>query len=60
MVLTHLLLRPNQVIPADRLIDEVWGADAPEAVRSSLQSYVSHLRKALGAERLEGHRVGYV
>jgi WD40 repeat protein/DNA-binding SARP family transcriptional activator len=59
-VLTHLLLRANQLVPAERLIDEVWGEAPPPAVRSSLQSYVSHLRTALGAGRLEGRSQGYV
>lgn len=59
-VLVHLLNRPNRLVPADRLIDEVWGDDPPEAARNSLQSYVSHLRRALGPERLEGRSRGYV
>ncbi|MGZ8636375.1 MAG: AfsR/SARP family transcriptional regulator, partial [Actinomycetota bacterium] len=53
-VLAHLVVRANQVVPAETLIDLVWGDDPPEAARNSLQSYVSHLRTALGAERLEG------
>jgi WD40 repeat protein/DNA-binding SARP family transcriptional activator len=59
-VLAHLLLRANQVVPADRLIDEVWGEHSTQAVRSSLHSYVSRLRRILGPERLEGHPHGYV
>ncbi|MGZ5353982.1 MAG: extracellular solute-binding protein [Actinomycetota bacterium] len=59
-VLAHLVVRANQVVPAETLIDLVWGDDPPEAARNSLQSYVSHLRKALGAERLEGRSPGYV
>jgi WD40 repeat protein/serine/threonine protein kinase len=59
-VLAHLLLRPNQVVTADRLIDEIWGDHPPAAARSTLQGYVSHLRKALGPGRLEGRSGGYV
>jgi WD40 repeat protein/serine/threonine protein kinase len=59
-VLAQLILRANQVVPADALIDQVWGESPPEAARNSLQSYVSHLRKALGAGRLEGRAPGYV
>src|SRR5919106_1348113 len=59
-VLAHLLLRPGQLVPADRLIDEVWGEEAPEAARNVLQTYISHLRKALGLNRLEGRSGGYV
>jgi WD40 repeat protein/DNA-binding SARP family transcriptional activator len=60
VVLTHLLLRANKLIPADRLIDEVWGDDPPAAARNVLQTYVSRLRKAIGAERLEHGAGGYV
>ena len=58
-VLANLLLRANHLVPADVLIDEVWGDEPPETARNALQSYASHLRKALGAERLEGSRAGY-
>jgi DNA-binding SARP family transcriptional activator/ABC-type glycerol-3-phosphate transport system substrate-binding protein len=59
-VLAHLLVRANQVVPAEALIDQVWGDEPPEAARNTLQTYVSHLRKALGADRLEGRTPGYV
>ena len=59
-VLAHLVLRANQLVPADRLIDGIWGEDPPPAAKSSLQSYVSHLRKALGGDRLEGRSGGYL
>jgi DNA-binding SARP family transcriptional activator/WD40 repeat protein len=59
-VLAQLLLRANHLVPTDVLIDEVWGEEPPETVRNALQSYASHLRKALGAERLEGSRAGYL
>jgi WD40 repeat protein/DNA-binding SARP family transcriptional activator/serine/threonine protein kinase len=60
LVLAHLLIRPNQIVSTELLIDEIWGEEPPDAARGSLQSYVSHLRKALGAERLEGRAPGYV
>ncbi|HET7309339.1 MAG TPA: BTAD domain-containing putative transcriptional regulator, partial [Actinomycetota bacterium] len=59
-VLAHLLLRANHLVPTDVLIDEVWGEEPPETVRNALQTYASHLRKALGSERLEGSRAGYI
>ena len=58
-VLAHLLVRANHLVPTEVLIDEVWGEEPPETARNALQSYASHLRKALGAERLEGSRAGY-
>src|SRR6185503_18247262 len=60
LVLAHLVIRANQVVSSDRLIDEIWGDEPPDAARSSLQSYVSHLRSALGAQRLEGRSPGYI
>jgi WD40 repeat protein/DNA-binding SARP family transcriptional activator len=59
LVLAHLLLRANHLVPADVLIDEVWGEEPPDTARNALQTYASHLRKALGAERLQGSRAGY-
>jgi WD40 repeat protein/DNA-binding SARP family transcriptional activator len=59
-LLAHLVLDLNHRVPADRLIDSVWGEHPPEAVRNSLQTYVSHLRKVLGPDRLEGRAAGYV
>jgi len=58
-VLAHLLLRANHLVPAEVLIDEVWGEEPPDTARNALQSYASHLRKALGPRRLEGSRAGY-
>jgi DNA-binding SARP family transcriptional activator/ABC-type cobalamin/Fe3+-siderophores transport system ATPase subunit len=60
VVLAYLLLRANQVVPAERLIDEVWGEEPPEAARNALQSYVSRLRASLGGgRRIEGRPPGY-
>ncbi len=59
-VLAHLVVAANQVVPADRLIDRIWGEDPPEAARSALQAYVSRLRKALGAATIEARSPGYV
>ena len=60
LVLAHLLIRANQTVPVERLITAVWDDDPPPAARGSLQSYISHLRKALGADTITGHGQGYV
>ena len=60
LVLAHLLIRANEVVVADRLIDAIWPENPSTGARSSLHSYVSHLRKALGAGRIESHGQGYV
>ena len=59
-VLAHLLVRANQVVPADALIDQVWGEEPPNTARGTLQAYVSNLRKALGPDRIEGRSPGYL
>ena len=60
LVLAHLLLRANSVVATERLIDDIWGEVPPVAARSSLQAYVSRLRRALGPERIEARPPGYV
>jgi WD40 repeat protein/DNA-binding SARP family transcriptional activator len=59
-VLAGLLLHPNRVVPAEDLIDQVWGEDPPNTARKTLQGYVTHLRRALGPDRLEWRAPGYV
>jgi predicted ATPase/DNA-binding SARP family transcriptional activator len=61
-LLALLLLSANEVVSADRLIDELWGEDVPESGRAALQVRVSQLRKALGAdgERIATRAPGYL
>src|SRR5579871_1958804 len=47
-LLALLLLNANQVVSSDRLVDELWPGQTPEAGRAALQVRVSQLRKALG------------
>jgi DNA-binding SARP family transcriptional activator len=60
LVLAHLIVRANELVPAEVLIDQVWGERPPDAAKGTLHSYISHLRKALGADRIEGRPPGYV
>jgi DNA-binding SARP family transcriptional activator len=46
-VLGVLLIAQGRVVSTDRLIDAVWGDDAPGSAMASLQAYISNLRKAL-------------
>ncbi len=50
-LLTVLLLSPNEVVPTDRLIDELWGEDSPQSAAAELRVNVSRLRKALPQDR---------
>jgi len=44
-VLAVLLLRAGEVVPVERLVDEVWGDDPPPSAAHTLESYVSRLRQ---------------
>jgi DNA-binding SARP family transcriptional activator len=59
-LLAVLLLHPNEVVPADRLIDELWGEDSPDGAHPSLRVNVSRLRKALAQDVLTTRSPGYV
>jgi DNA-binding SARP family transcriptional activator len=59
-LLAVLLLHANEVVSADRLIDELWGEDTPEGARAALQVNVARLRKALPEEVLATRAPGYV
>ena len=50
-VLALLLLDANQVVSADRLIDELWGDAPPADASAALQAHVSRLRKLIEPER---------
>jgi predicted ATPase/DNA-binding SARP family transcriptional activator len=47
-LLAILLLHANEVVSSDRLIEQLWGEQAPASAAKSLQVQVSRLRKALG------------
>ena len=59
-LLAVLLLHPNEVVSADRLIDELWGEDSPERAAAALRVNVSRLRKALPQDVLATRSPGYV
>ncbi|MDQ4068397.1 MAG: winged helix-turn-helix domain-containing protein, partial [Actinomycetota bacterium] len=59
-LLAMLLLHPNEVVSAERLIDALWGDSAPPGAARTLHAYVSKLRKALGAAVVETRSPGYV
>ncbi len=59
-LLGYLLLRANEPVPADELIDQLWGDDAPPTVRASLHNHIHALRRLVGATTLELEPSGYV
>jgi DNA-binding SARP family transcriptional activator len=61
-VLARLALSANELVPTDQLVDQVWGGEPPAGAVTTLQVYVSHLRKALAptTATIETRRPGYV
>jgi DNA-binding SARP family transcriptional activator/streptogramin lyase len=59
-VLGVLLLHPNEPVSTERFIDEVWGEQPPVTATKTLQTYVSHLRRIVGADAIETRPPGYV
>jgi DNA-binding SARP family transcriptional activator len=59
-VLAALLLRANELVSTDELIDEIWGESPPPRATKTIQVYVSRLRKILGDDRLVTRPPGYV
>jgi DNA-binding SARP family transcriptional activator len=49
-LLAVLLLHANEVVSTDRLLDELWGDEPPEARTAALRVRLSQLRKALDIE----------
>ncbi len=47
-LLALLLLNANEVVPDDRLLEDIWGDEPPSSGRAALRVRVSQLRKALG------------
>jgi DNA-binding SARP family transcriptional activator len=50
-VLGLLALEPGRVVPADRLIELLWGTTPPPSARAALQSHIARLRSRLATER---------
>ena len=59
-LLAVLLLHRGEPVSSDRLIDELWGEQAPASAIKIVQGYVSNLRKVLGDGLLVTRGRGYV
>ena len=53
-LLALLLLSANEVVPDDRLLEDLWSEKPPKSGRAALRVRVSQLRKTLDSERPEG------
>jgi DNA-binding SARP family transcriptional activator len=58
-ILALLLVNVGRVVPVETIVDMVWGDSPPASVTSTLQAYVSRLRRVFsrGAPRLGGQAV---
>ncbi|MEO5899959.1 MAG: BTAD domain-containing putative transcriptional regulator [Ilumatobacteraceae bacterium] len=57
-LLAVLALHAGRAVPADQLVDALWGEEPPAAARNGLQGLVSKLRRALGSTSLVAMRGG--
>ncbi len=55
-LLAVLLVAGGEVVPADRLVDALWGDSPPPGASTALRAYVSRLRGALGSAATLQHR----
>src|SRR5256885_16377591 len=58
-LLTLLLLRANETVSSERLVNEIWGEQPPKTAGTSLQNAVSQLRNVLGPDVLVTRAPGY-
>ncbi|MEU3985252.1 BTAD domain-containing putative transcriptional regulator [Streptomyces sp. NPDC026672] len=58
--LTTLLLGEGAPVSAAELVDTVWGGGAPRTATSVLRTYVSRLRRVIGADVIGSSCGGYV
>lgn len=47
VLLAALLVRPNQMVPTERLVEEIWVDHPPRRAEAGVHVYVSQLRKLL-------------
>jgi DNA-binding SARP family transcriptional activator/WD40 repeat protein len=60
-LLTLLVVHADTVVSVDRLIEAVWGEEPPSGADTTLQTYISRLRRALGGDdRIINRPPGYV
>ena len=58
-VLAALALRPGALVSVSRIVDMVWGEEPPRTAEKTLQSYVTRLRKGLGADSIVREGAAY-
>lgn len=59
-LLARLLVAVNEMVPADRLVEDVWDGHPPRTCANALHVHVSRLRRLLGHDALRTVAAGYV
>ena len=60
-MLARLAHAEGRLVVVERLVEDLWGVDAPASILTTLQGYVSRLRSALDQpDRLRREGPGYV
>jgi DNA-binding SARP family transcriptional activator len=59
-LLALLLLSAGRVVPTDTLVDQLWGERPPRTAVTSLQNFLSQLRKLLGSDIVVTQSPGYL
>ncbi|MGK5530443.1 AfsR/SARP family transcriptional regulator [Streptomyces sp. URMC 129] len=52
-VLALLVVRANQIVNPDAVIEELWGQTPPRSAMTTLQTYIYHLRRMFAEEGLD-------
>lgn len=59
-LLAMLVLHANELVAADRLIEDLWDGQPPATAPKTLQVHISRLRRALPENTIETTRGGYL
>ncbi|MDH3683663.1 MAG: winged helix-turn-helix domain-containing protein, partial [Acidimicrobiia bacterium] len=59
VLLASLALSVGSAVPVTRLVELVWGEEAPRTATKTLQSYITRLRKGLGSDAIERTGAAY-
>jgi DNA-binding SARP family transcriptional activator len=59
-LLAILALNAGRIVSTDRLVDLLWGEEPPKTAVTSLQNFVSQLRKVVGADVVVTKAPGYL
>ena len=60
LVVATLLARANSVVGVDTLVDVLWDDAPPRTAGKTLQTYISSVRRAIGADRIGTRAPGYL